>query len=72
MPIKTHISFSELKDWNFCPYYRKLTQEDGLNPYTESVFTVFGTSVHSICENIVKDESAKTLFESTFHENIKN
>ncbi len=72
MPIKTHISFSELKDWNFCPYYRKLTQEDELNPYTESVYTVFGTSVHTICENIVKDENTKTLFESVFQENIKN
>lgn len=72
MPIKTHISFSELKDWTFCPYYRKLTQEDLLNPYTDSVFTVFGTSIHSICENLVKDDKAKELFESTFQTNLKN
>lgn len=72
MAIKTHISFSELKDWNFCPYYRKLVQEDGLNPYTESIFTVFGTSVHKICETIINDESSKNLFENVFQENIKN
>jgi len=68
---KTHISFSELKDWSFCPFYRKLVHEDGLNPYSESIFTVFGSSVHQICESIVKDESSKTLFENVFHENIK-
>lgn len=71
MAKKTHISFSELKDWNFCPYYRKLVQEDGLNPFTDSIFTVFGTSVHSICETMVKGEDSKNLFESTFINNIK-
>lgn len=69
---KTHISFSELKDWNFCPYYRKLVQEDGANPFTDSIFTVFGTSIHSICETMVKGEDSKKLFESTFLDNIKN
>lgn len=69
---KTHISFSELKDWNFCPFYRKLVQEDGVNPFTDSIFTVFGTSVHSICETMVKGEDSKSLFESKFSENIKN
>ena len=50
-----HISYSELKNWTMCPHYRKLVNEDKLNPLTDSIFTTFGTAVHSVCEEIAHD-----------------
>jgi len=70
-----HISYSELKNWTKCPHYRKLVNEDKLNPFTDSIFTTFGTAVHSVCEelappnNVVNDPAS--LFESHFEEELK-
>tara|TARA_R110002020_G_scaffold14313_7_gene50867 strand:- start:359 stop:1141 length:783 start_codon:yes stop_codon:yes gene_type:complete len=70
-----HISFSELKNWTQCPHYRKLVNEDKLNPFTDSIFTTFGTAVHSVCEDIapldneVDDPAA--LFEGYFEQELK-
>ena len=29
----SHISYSELKDWAYCPYYHKLTRVDGIDGF---------------------------------------
>ena len=70
-----HISFSELKNWSLCPHNRKLVYEDRLNPFTDSVYTAFGTAVHSVCEKIAlagdKVEAPRALFEDFFTEELK-
>ena len=52
-----HISFSELKDWNFCPFYHKLTRVDKIEGFTGNEFTAFGSAVHSVCEKKLLNES---------------
>ena len=46
-----HISFSELKNWAFCPFYHKLTYIDKLKGFAGNEYTAFGTAIHTICEN---------------------
>jgi hypothetical protein len=52
-----HISFSELKNWNFCPNYHKLTYIDKLKGFTGNAYTAFGTAIHSVCEKKLLKES---------------
>lgn len=52
----SHISYSELKDWKFCPFYHKLTRIDKLDGFTGNVYTAFGTAIHSVCEKKLLNE----------------
>jgi hypothetical protein len=54
-----YISFSGLKDWNFCPFYYKLTKIDGLDGFVGNEFTLFGSAIHKVCEEVV--QGSKTL-----------
>ena len=45
-----HISYSELKDWKFCPFYHKLTRVDKIEGFTGNEYTAFGSAIHSVCE----------------------
>ena len=69
-----HISYSELKNWTLCPHYRKLVNEDKLDPLSNSIYTTFGTAVHAVCEEIAdpnhKIDDPTTLFESRFNEEL--
>jgi len=47
----SHISFSELKNWNTCAFYHKLVHVDKLDGFRGNEFTAFGTAIHTICEN---------------------
>ena len=51
-----HISYSELKDWKFCPFYHKLTRIDKLDGFTGNIYTAFGTAIHSVCEKKLLNE----------------
>jgi len=51
-----HISYSELKDWKFCPFYHKLTRIDKIEGFTGNVYTAFGTAIHSVCEKKLLNE----------------
>ncbi len=52
-----HISFSELKNWNFCPFYHKLTYIDKLKGFTGNEYTAFGTAIHDVCEKKLLKEA---------------
>jgi len=53
----SHISYSELKDWAFCPFYHKLTRIDKIDGFKGNAYTAFGTAVHSVCEKkLLKEE----------------
>ena len=54
--MKKHISFSELKKWDFCPFYHKLTYIDGLKGFTGNIFTAFGSAIHHTCEKIILEK----------------
>jgi hypothetical protein len=52
-----HISYSELKDWNYCAWYHKLTRIDKLAGFKGNEYTAFGTAMHSVCEKkLLKEE----------------
>ena len=67
-----HISFSELKNWAFCPFYHKLTYIDKLKGFAGNEYTAFGTAIHTVCENklLKKNIDSYEEFKSEFIEEI--
>ena len=68
-----HISYSELKEWVTCPWKHKLTYIERIKEFTGNEYTAFGTSLHTVCENLVKSEDidAKKMFQEEFLKNLK-
>jgi hypothetical protein len=67
---KNHISFSELKNWNTCPYYHKLVYVDGIKVFDGNEHTAFGTAMHDTCEQLVKlPKEDKTFDAEDFFKN---
>lgn len=62
------ISFSELKNWKECPYRHKLIHIDKLPYFEGNEFTAFGTAIHTVCENVITDntKSATEIFDLSF------
>lgn len=71
----SHISFSELKTWNDCPYKRKLIYEDKIKVFIANEYTIFGTSIHKTCEKSllkeIKEEECGDYFEANFKSAIE-
>lgn len=55
----SHISFSELKEWNNCPWKHKLIYIEKLKKFKGNEYTAFGTALHTICENLVTLDKSK-------------
>lgn len=51
-----HISYSELKNWDFCPFYHKLVYIDGHKAFEGNEYTAFGTAMHDMCEKKLFNE----------------
>jgi hypothetical protein len=70
----SHISYSELKDWKFCPFYHKLTRVEKLDGFKGNVYTAFGTAVHSVCEKklLKEDVNHEQHFLDTFDQCISD
>jgi hypothetical protein len=51
-----HISFSELKNWSFCPFYHKIVYVDKVKGFAGNEYTAFGTAIHNICEKKLQKE----------------
>lgn len=70
-----HISFSELKTWNECPFKRKLLYQDKIKVFVSNEYTIFGTCVHETCEKSllkeIKEEECGDYFESIFNKAIE-
>lgn len=45
-----HISFSELKEWNFCAWFHKLSRIDKIGTFEGNEYTAFGNAIHEVCE----------------------
>ena len=65
-----HISFSAIKNWDFCPFYHKLTYVDKIKIFRGNVYTAFGTALHEACEKLVLDE--KSDYEKAFKQAFKD
>jgi len=66
-----HISYSELKDWKFCPFYHKLTRIDKIDGFKGNAYTAFGTAMHSVCEKkLLKEELSDDFFVRELKKNI--
>lgn len=66
-----HISYSELKDWKFCPFYHKLTRVDKIDGFKGNAYTAFGTAMHSVCEKkLLKEEVDDDFFVAELKKNI--
>ena len=70
-----HLSFSAVKDFDFCPNYYKLSRVDKIKPFTGNIYTAFGTAIHSTCEEMllknfkIKEEE---YFYRPFYLELKN
>jgi hypothetical protein len=64
-----HISYSELKNWDFCPFYHKLTYLDKVKIFEGNVYTAFGTALHETCEKLALDNNSN--YESVFKKSFK-
>tara|TARA_Y100000034_G_C6838975_1_gene379384 strand:- start:248 stop:1015 length:768 start_codon:yes stop_codon:yes gene_type:complete len=70
--MRPHISFSELKIWNECPYKHKLVYIDDIKEFKGNEHTAFGTAMHHVCENVFDEKNnLKQLFEIKFLEELK-
>ncbi len=47
------ISYSQYSLWKQCPYQWKLQYVDGIRDYTDSIHTLFGTSMHEVIQAFV-------------------
>jgi ATP-dependent exoDNAse (exonuclease V) beta subunit len=70
----SHISFSELKIWNECPWKHKLAYIDKIDSFAGNEHTAFGTAIHSVCEQLVENNisNAKDYFQEQFIKELKN
>lgn len=70
---KTHISYSELKDWNQCPHYHRKNWIEKVAPFQGSEHTAFGTAVHEACEKKLLNESQDDVqvFNLTFRDKLE-
>ena len=59
MTMPSHISFSALKNWVFCPFYHKITYIDHIRGFLGNEYTAFGTAIHTICEKKLLKEEIK-------------
>jgi len=69
----SHISFSELKLWNECPYKHKLVYLDKIDSFKGNEHTAFGSAVHSVCEKLVGEniQKAAEYFQEQFLKELK-
>ena len=69
-----HISFSELKNWNKCPWYHKKVHIEKIAGFQGNEYTAFGSALHDVCEKKLLNESTdpETEFLQSFIEEIKS
>jgi hypothetical protein len=67
-----YISFSELKNWEKCPFYHKLSYIDRSLPRDKNHFLSFGTALHHVCEYHIYDDHEMQLeeFKKKFNEEV--
>ena len=59
----THISYSSLSTYNKCPKLWELQYLRNAVPFTQNIYTIFGTAMH---------ETIQTWLETMYHDKVKN
>ena len=54
MAKKKSISYSQFALWEQCPYSWKLTYVDKAIPFTDNIYTMFGTAMHEVLQEYLK------------------
>ena len=69
----SHVSFSELKNWDKCAFYHKLMHVDKLKLFKGNEYTAFGTAIHDTCENMLLNEHLEVsdFFLEKYKESLK-
>jgi len=69
---KTHVSFSEVRDWKKCSWYHKKYHIDKIRFDDPTPFTTFGTAVHNVCEKYLKTKEMDfSILKETIYEGWK-
>lgn len=71
----SHISFSELKNWNDCPFKHKLVYVDKIKKFVGNEYTAFGKAIHDTCEKMILSETVvpnlSTFFDLQFLDELQ-
>ena len=54
--INEKSSYSQYKTWVECPYRWKLKYIDGLDSFDQSIYTIFGTSIHRVIQDWLEQD----------------
>ena len=75
MARKKSISYSQFSLWEQCPYSWKLTYVDKAIPFTDNIYTLFGTSMHEILQEYLRvmySDSIKAADELYLEEQLED
>ena len=61
MAKKKSISYSQFALWEQCPYSWKLQYVDKALPFTDNIYTLFGTSMHEVLQEYLKVMYSKSI-----------
>ena len=64
MAKKKSISYSQFALWEQCPYSWKLQYVDKALPFTDNIYTLFGTSMHEVLQEYLKVMYSKSIKEA--------
>lgn len=67
----SHISYSELKVWNDCPFKHKLQYIDKNKVFTSTEYTCFGIAIHETCEKSLLKEITEEQHDEYFENKFK-
>ena len=72
--MKKHISFSEVKIWDECPFKHKLQYVDKINKFIGNEYTAFGKALHEACEKSLLDNNSLVddVFTRSFLKELKH
>ncbi len=64
MAKKKSISYSQFALWEQCPYSWKLTYVDKAIPFTDNIYTMFGTAMHEVLQEYLKVMYSESIVEA--------
>jgi len=71
--MSSWVSFSELKNWDKCPFYHNLVNIQKIKIFKGNEYTAFGNAMHNTCEEILLKEqvNGKDIFIEKYQEELK-
>ena len=64
MAKKKTVSYSQFALWEQCPYSWKLTYVDKAIPFTDNIYTMFGTAMHEVLQEYLKVMYSQSIVEA--------